>query len=50
VIAMFAEVERQAADLIVMGAYGHHRLTERLLGGVTYSLIHESPVPLLIAH
>ena len=26
------------------------RLRERLLGGVTYNLIHESPVPIVIAH
>jgi nucleotide-binding universal stress UspA family protein len=26
------------------------RLRERLLGGVTYNLMHESPVPLLMAH
>jgi nucleotide-binding universal stress UspA family protein len=25
-------------------------LGERLLGGVTYNLMHESPVPLLMAH
>jgi nucleotide-binding universal stress UspA family protein len=33
-----------------MGGYGHFRLRERLLGGVTYDLLHEAPVPLLIAH
>jgi nucleotide-binding universal stress UspA family protein len=33
-----------------MGGYSHMRLLERLLGGVTYSLIHESPIPLLMAH
>jgi nucleotide-binding universal stress UspA family protein len=44
------EAERRKADLIVMGGYGHLRLRERLLGGVTYNLMHESPVPLLMAH
>jgi nucleotide-binding universal stress UspA family protein len=33
-----------------MGGYGHSRLREWLLGGVTYDLMHESPVPLLLAH
>ena len=35
---------------IVMGGYSHIRLLERFLGGVTYSLLHESPIPLLMAH
>jgi nucleotide-binding universal stress UspA family protein len=47
---LMAESERRKAELIVMGGYSHLRLRERLLGGVTYNLMHESPVPLLIAH
>jgi nucleotide-binding universal stress UspA family protein len=47
---LIAEAERRKADLIVMGGYGHLRLRERLLGGVTYNLMHEAPVPLLMAH
>jgi nucleotide-binding universal stress UspA family protein len=47
---LIAEAQRRKADLIVMGGYGHLRLRERLLGGVTYNLLHESPVPLLMAH
>ena len=47
---LMAEAERRKANLIVMGAYGHMRLRERLLGGVTYSLLHEAPIPLLMAH
>lgn len=47
---LMAEAERRKANLIVMGGYGHMRLRERLLGGVTYDLIHDSPVPLLMAH
>ena len=45
-----AEAERCKADLIVMGGYGHLPLRERLLGGVTYELMHDAPVPLLMAH
>jgi len=48
--SLIAEAERRKADLIVMGGYGHLPLRERLLGGVTYNLIHEAPIPLLIAH
>jgi nucleotide-binding universal stress UspA family protein len=47
---LMAEAQRRKADLIVMGGYGHLRLRERLLGGATYNLMHESPVPLLMAH
>ena len=38
------------AGLIVMGAYGHSRLREFLLGGVTRDLIFGSGIPLLLAH
>ena len=34
---MMAEAERRKADLIVTGGYGHLRLREWLLGGVTYN-------------
>jgi hypothetical protein len=47
---LIAEAERQHADLIVMGGYGHSRLREWLLGGVTYDHMHEAPVPPLVAH
>jgi nucleotide-binding universal stress UspA family protein len=47
---LMAEAKRRKADLIVMGGYGHLRLRERLLGGVTYNLMHEAPIPLLMAH
>jgi nucleotide-binding universal stress UspA family protein len=38
-----------SADMIVMGAYGHSRLRERLFGGVTRSMLHEPPLPILMA-
>jgi len=47
---LIAEAERRKCNLVVMGGYSHTRLRERLLGGVTYDLMHESPVPLLMAH
>jgi len=37
------------AEMIVMGAYGHSRLRERIFGGVTRSLIEEPPLPLFMA-
>jgi nucleotide-binding universal stress UspA family protein len=47
---LIAEAERRKTDLIVMGGYGHSRLREWLLGGVTHELMHQSPVPVLMAH
>lgn len=44
------EADHRKADLIVMGAYGHSRLRERIFGGVTYHLLRGSPVSLIIAH
>ena len=35
---------------VVIGAYGHTRIGEYVLGGVTRSLLKESPVSLVIAH
>jgi nucleotide-binding universal stress UspA family protein len=38
------------ASLLVMGAYGHSRLRETLLGGVTRTLLASSKIPLLLSH
>lgn len=38
------------ADLIVMGAWGHSRITELVLGGTTRHLFQYSDLPLLVAH
>ncbi len=48
--ALLNEAKAVAADLIVIGAYGHSRMREFLLGGVTKNLLRESGVPLLLAH
>ncbi|ASY56617.1 MULTISPECIES: universal stress protein [Sinorhizobium] len=37
-----------SADLIVMGAYGHTRLRERIFGGVTKAMIEAPMVPVLM--
>lgn len=37
-------------DLLVMGAYGHSRFREFVLGGATRSMIANPPVPLLLSH
>ncbi len=38
------------ADLLVMGAYGHSKLREQILGGVTRDLIRTSGMSLFLAH
>ena len=40
----------QAADFIVMGGYGHSRLREFVLGGVTRGILQSMTVPVFMAH
>jgi nucleotide-binding universal stress UspA family protein len=39
-----------AADLLVIGAYGHSRVRELLLGGVTRSILNNMTLPVLMSH
>jgi nucleotide-binding universal stress UspA family protein len=39
-----------SADLIVMGAYGHARVRELVLGGVTRTVLEAMTVPVLMSH
>jgi nucleotide-binding universal stress UspA family protein len=39
-----------AADLLVMGAYGHSRIREIVLGGVTRHILESMTVPVLMSH
>jgi nucleotide-binding universal stress UspA family protein len=38
------------ADLLVMGAYGHSRVRELLLGGATRSILASMTIPVLMSH
>lgn len=38
------------ADLIVMGLYGHSRMRELVLGGVSRTILSSMTVPILVAH
>ena len=41
-------IREGSADLLVMGAYGHNRLRELLLGSTTSSIIRKSTIPVLL--
>jgi len=48
--AILARASDGDIDLIVMGAYGHSRLRELVLGGATRHLLKEMTVPVFISH
>ncbi|RFP91077.1 universal stress protein [Rhodobacteraceae bacterium 63075] len=39
-----------SADLVVMGAYGHSRFREAILGGATRYMLEQSKLPVFMAH
>jgi nucleotide-binding universal stress UspA family protein len=39
-----------AADFLVMGGYGHSRLREFILGGVTRGILSSMTLPVLMSH
>ncbi len=47
---LLSEVEHRSADLVVMGAYGHSRWREWIMGGTTREMLASSEVPILMAH
>ncbi len=44
------EAQARGADLIVAGAFGHPRLWEKMLGGVTHDLIARMRLPVFMSH
>ncbi|MDA7426107.1 universal stress protein [Thalassococcus lentus] len=38
------------ADLVVMGAYGHSRFREAILGGATRNMLERAEIPVLMSH
>jgi nucleotide-binding universal stress UspA family protein len=48
--ALLSHAADSSADLMVMGGYGHSRLREFVLGGVTRSIFETMTVPVLISH
>jgi nucleotide-binding universal stress UspA family protein len=45
-----AHVTNRNADLLVMGAYGHSRFREFVLGGATRSMLTRPPSPIFMSH
>jgi nucleotide-binding universal stress UspA family protein len=48
--ALLAAAEELDADLIVIGGYGHNKIREFVLGGVTREVIRSSEIPLFMSH
>jgi nucleotide-binding universal stress UspA family protein len=48
--AILSYVADSAATLIVMGAYGHSRVRELVLGGATRGILTSMTVPVLMSH
>ena len=40
----------EVADLLVMGAFGHSRVRDFVLGGATRSLLQKPPLPVFLSH
>lgn len=45
---LLEEVHDRGADCLVMGGFGHSRLSETLFGGVTRTLLAQCPVPIVL--
>jgi nucleotide-binding universal stress UspA family protein len=43
-------VRSQNADLLVMGAFGHSRVRDFVLGGATRSMLRQPALPLFLSH
>ena len=44
------EAIAMGADLVVAGAFGHPRLWEKMLGGVTHDLLAGMRLPIFMSH
>ena len=47
---ILSRIADTSASMIVMGGYGHSRLREFILGGVTRSVLTTMTVPVFISH
>jgi hypothetical protein len=49
-VAIWRECASGHYSYCLMGAYGHSRLAEQFFGGVTYRMLSDSCIPLVIGH
>lgn len=47
---LLGQAAKAGADCLVMGAYGHSRLRERILGGATEGVLRHADIPVLMMH
>lgn len=48
--ALLSRLADEGADLLVMGGYGHSRLSQTVLGGVTRTILESMTVPVFLSH
>jgi nucleotide-binding universal stress UspA family protein len=48
--ALLNQISDSGADLLVMGAYGHSRMRELVLGGATRQMLEQMTIPVLLSH
>lgn len=48
--ALLEQARAMEADLLVMGAWGHSRINELILGGTTRHVLEHASLPVLLAH
>lgn len=49
-VVLDRHVREAGAEMLVMGAYGHSRLREFILGGATEHMLRAPPVPVFLSH
>jgi nucleotide-binding universal stress UspA family protein len=47
---LLEEARTSGADMLVMGAYGHSRFREWVLGGATEDVMDQGKIPALLSH
>ena len=47
---IMAQILQHKVDVLVMGAWGHSRFRELILGGVTRKVLETAPIPVLLSH
>lgn len=47
---LLSAAEMRGADLLVMGCYGHSRMREMVIGGVTRHVLRHMTIPVLMSH